>query len=57
MFERLAAEVAMATARAVLSQPDRVTRLRSASRNAAEWVLYFGASFAITAAVLRLAHI
>ncbi len=57
MFERLAAELAMETARAGLSQPDRMARLRSASRNAAEWALYFGASFAITAAVLRLAHI
>lgn len=57
MFERFAAEVAWAIARAGLRQPDQIARLRSASLNAAQWALYFGASFAITAAVLRLAHI
>ena len=53
MFERFVAELALATKRAGLRQPGRIARLRLA----AQWALYFGASFAITAAVLRLAHI
>jgi hypothetical protein len=57
MSERFAAGFAWAAARAGLRQPDQIARLRSASLNAAQWALYFGASFAITAAVLRLAHI
>lgn len=57
MFERFATELALAATRAGLSQPGRIAQLRSASRNAAQWALYFGVSFAITAVVLRLAHI
>ena len=57
MFERFGAELASATAPDGLGQPRLVARLRSVSRLAAQWALYFGASFAITAVVLRLAHI
>ena len=57
MFERFATELASTTAHGGLRQPGRIARLRSASRLAAQWALYFSASFAITAVVLRLAHI
>ena len=54
MFERSAAELAAAVG---LAQLGRIARILSASRSAAQWALYFGAAFAVTAAVLRLAHI
>lgn len=57
MFERFAAELAWATVPAGLRHPGRMARLRLASWLAAQWALYFVAAFAMTAAVLRLAHI
>lgn len=57
MIERFPEELSLATALAELRRPGRIARIRSASSLAAQWALYFGASFAITAAVLRLAHI
>jgi hypothetical protein len=32
-------------------------RVRSAGRRAGQWIIYFGAAFAVTAGVLLLAHV